>query len=480
MTIEPRPSTPVLPSELRSRVRDQASKVSSHLVVVAAGLAAVFGVLIFVLLDYRLDQDAHRLIKIVAALPVALGVVLQPTLGLLVFPVMAPFLVWLPQLPLPGINTLNAMLLGVFGAWFVMRVMTRRPIARRFWLVWPMIAVVGIMTVSLFRAIVAPPQEYDAVKAFILLFRNSTTFIPYFITVLMVRNGQDSRRVYWAVVVGLIAESIATFWFGEWSAGGRAKGTMGQPNALGAYLSISTVLVGSVLLAQRNWFAKLVSLAAVVIGAYAAVQTISRGAMISVALGLSYVAVRSSRLLTVMVALALLTSPIWAPESVKERVLSTQQQDEDSDEVELEGSAQARIDTWKATMDLASHHWFDGVGLGVLPYILIDHGKKMGLGHTHESTHNSFLRMLGEMGIPGLIAYVILLAACWALGMAGLAAAGDRFERQLAIGLQGALISVGINCWFGDRFFELDIMCAFWMVCALVNDFVNRATVERA
>ena len=161
-------------------------------------------------------------------------------------------------------------------------------------------------------------------------------------------------------------------------------------------------------------------------------------------------------------------------------MLSTQQQDEESDDVELEGSAQARIDTWKATMDLWKDHVFDGVGLGVLPYILIDHGKKMGLGHTHESTHNTFLRMLGEMGIPGLLAYVFLLAACWALGMSGLQVARDPYERQLAIGLQGALLSVAVNCWFGDRFFELDIMCAFWVACALVNDFVNRATVEQA
>ncbi|TMQ70806.1 MAG: hypothetical protein E6K80_07390 [Candidatus Eisenbacteria bacterium] len=84
------------------------------------------------------------------------------------------------------------------------------------------------------------------------------------------------------------------------------------------------------------------------------------------------------------------------------------------------------------------------------------------------------------MGIPGLVLYVVLLAACWALGMAGLAAASNPFERQLAIGLQAALLSVAINCWFGDRFFELDIMCAFWIVCALVNDFVNRAPLEAA
>ena len=479
MTTEPRPSTPVVASELRSRARRQASELTSGLLVVGAGLVAILGVLFFVALDYRLDQDVHRLIKIAMALPVVLMVAMQPVMGLMVFPLFAPFLVWLPQLPLPGINTLNAMFIGVFGAWFVSRVFTRQPVYRRVWLGWAMLGVVAIMVVSLVRAIAAPPGGYDPVKAFILLFRNSTTFLPYFITVLMVRNPKDSRRIFWAVVVALIVESIATFWFGEWTAGNRAKGTMGQPNALGAYLSINTVLAASFLLAQRHWFAQLVAFTAVCMGAFAAVQTISRGALISVMLGLAYVSVRSSRLLTTLLVLAVLTAPVWVPESVKERVLSTQQQDEESDEVELEGSAQARIDTWKATMHLAEQHWLDGVGFGVLPYILIDTGKKMGLGHTHESTHNTFLRMLGEMGIPGLLAYVVLLAACWALGMSGVAHASDKYERQLAIGLQGAVLCVAINCWFGDRFYELDIMCGFWIACALVNDFVNRAKGER-
>jgi len=480
MTTEPRPTTPVIPSELRSRVRRQASEVSGGLVVVGAGIIAVLGVLMFVVLDYKLDQDLHRLLKMSAALPVVLLVALQPVIGLMVFPIFAPFLVWLPQLPLPGINTLNAMFLGVFGAWFIPRVFTRQPIARNAWLGWSMLGVLVIFVTSLLRAIAAPPVDYEAGKAAILLFRNLTTFLPYFITLLMVRSERDSKRMFWAVVAGLLLESIATFWFGEWSAGHRAKGSMGQPNALGAYLSINTVLVASFLLAQRGWMARLVSLTAVCMGAFAAVQTISRGAMISVMVGLAYVAVRSSRMLTILLVLAVMTAPIWATESVKERVMSTQQQDEDSDEVELEGSAQARIDTWKATLHLVQGHWFDGVGLGVLPYILIDTGKKMGLGHTHESTHNTFLRMLGEMGIPGLVVYVILIAACWALGLSGAAHASSKYERQIAIGLQGAVLAMAVNCWFGDRFYELDIMCAFWVTCALVNDFVNRATLERA
>ena len=101
MTTEPRPTTPVVASELRSRVRRQASGLTGGLVMVGAGIVAMLGVLMFVVLDYKLDQDLHRLLKMSAALPVVLIVALQPVIGLMVFPLFAPFLVWLPQLPGP-------------------------------------------------------------------------------------------------------------------------------------------------------------------------------------------------------------------------------------------------------------------------------------------------------------------------------------------------------------------------------------------
>src|SRR5262249_7934088 len=160
--------------------------------------------------------------------------------------------------------------------------------------------VVIVMSVSVVRAAAAPPRDFDTYKACILLFRNATTFIPYLITVMMVRNRRDSKRLFWAVVVGLIAESAATVFFGEWTSGGRAKGTMNQPNALGAYLSISIVLVGAFLLAQRNVLAWITALGATLLGIVANLQAASRGAMIAVVVGLAYVAIRSSRVLTVI------------------------------------------------------------------------------------------------------------------------------------------------------------------------------------
>ena len=240
------------------------------------------------------------------------------------------------------------------------------------------------------------------------------------------------------------------------------------------------MITAALMLGQSKFWPRLLLFVAVVGGAYATILTISRGAMIALSLGFLYVSVRSSKLVTVVALVAIATSPLWAPAQVKERVMATEQQVEDSDDTQLEGSAQARLDTWNTTVEIAKKHLIDGVGFNGINYILRDTGQKLGLMHTKDSTHNTFLRVLAEMGIIGLGLFLYLLWRCWKLSLAGVRAARTRFDRQLAIGLGGATLAMIVNCWFGDRFFEFDIMCAYWMVCALVNDVVNRQHEEVA
>ena len=475
MTSQPRPTPPVVTTALR-----QARSLSGGLIAVAAGIAALMVVVAFILLDYRFDQDAHRLAKITAGIAGALFMVLQQRLGLLLLPVAAPFLGWLPQLPIPGLNTLNALLLSVFGMWAVGRTMARETIGRPMRLGQPITIVLAMMVISLIRGAAFPSgYAYEVGPNALLLFRTATTFAPYFITLLMLRGEKDRSTLLGAIMVGLLAESVTTIWFGSWMKT-RAMGSMAQPNVLGAFLVISTVLAVSLLLGQRRWLPRILLAGVVGLGAYATLLTISRGAMIALSLGILYVSLRSSRVVTLVILAAILTSPVWAPETVKQRVMATTRPVEESDDVELEGSAQARLDTWNATVQVASEHLLDGVGFGGLGYVLRDTGTRMGLTHTKDSTHNTFLRVLGEMGIFGLGLYLFLLWKCWSLSQAGIRAARTRLDRQLAVGMGGATLAILVNCWFGDRFFEFDIMCAYWMVAAMVNDVVIRAAERPA
>lgn len=480
MTTEPRPTPPVTAGQLRETARRQARGLPGQLVGIAAGVVALGMVFALALMDYRFDQEAHRLYKIAAGLALAIVLVLVPNYGVLLIPIAAPYVLWMPQLPVPGLNTLNAMVLGIFGLWWARRIFERQPIGRRGDLGGTLVLLTIALVLWWVRGAAFPSGfEYDMVKNGQGLFRSILTYSTYFIALLMVRNERDARWLMWAVVAGLGAESATTIWFGQWF-GQRAMGSMDQPNVLGAYLAIATTVVAAFMLAQRGWIARLVSLGVVALGAYATVLTISRGSMIALAAGLMLVAVRSSRLLTVLLLVVLMSSPVWAPQDVKDRVMSTTQQSEDSDEAELEGSAQARIDTWETTLKIARDHWFDGVGYAGLGYILQDTGFRMGLRHTKSSTHNTFLRMLGEMGVWGLALFLWVLWKCLALAEKGIRRATSRFERQVAIGLSASVAVVAINCWFGDRFLEFDIMCAFWIAAAIVSDSLLRAAERPA
>ena len=163
---------------------------------------------------------------------------------------------------------------------------------------------------------------------------------------------------------------------------------------------------------------------------------------------------------------------------MKDRILSTQQQVEDTDETQLEGSAQIRLDTWSVLLKVVSEHPFDGVGFLGLPYVLPETGGAMGL-NVKDTSHNTFLRMLAELGVFGLLLFCFILWKCWWLGERGVKAAQNRFDRQLALGLVGATLALALSCWFGDRFFSILITGNFWMLCALVDASRSSARTRR-
>src|SRR4029077_12765928 len=126
---------------------------------------------------------------------------------------------------------------------------------------------------------------------------------------------------------------------------------------------------------------------------------------------LALVAVRSSRALTILLLAALLTSPAWAPDYLKDRILGTQVTSEESDELELEGSSADRVETWRTIGQLVANHPLDGVGYFGLGYALSSIGATLSTD-IKDSAHNTYLRFLGEIGILGLGLFLWTLWTC--------------------------------------------------------------------
>ena len=98
-------------------------------VVAGIGVAALFMVA-FIVLDYTFDQDPHRIFKVAVGLLALAAIMARPRVGLLILPVVTPFLPWVPPTPVPGLNALNVLLLAIFGTFALGRTLRHERLFR--------------------------------------------------------------------------------------------------------------------------------------------------------------------------------------------------------------------------------------------------------------------------------------------------------------------------------------------------------------
>lgn len=469
MSTNPAPAGDSTLREVREAARRQAQAFPIGLVVAGSVVVAVGMIALFTLLDYRFHQDPHRIVKVLLGLAGIGAILSQPIIGLTALPIVTPFLSWMPRIPIPGVNVLNILLFAVFGVWAVGRMMRQEDVFRPSRLGVVIGLLFGLTALSIVRGGAFPTgYGYHVGEAVWALVRCSMTYAVYFIGLAMVRGERARRRMAWAIALGLLAEAVVTILYGRNGKGQRALGSFGQPNELGAFLSMFTAYTAALLFGTRRWIGKLILAGAVVLGSVGVLLSVSRGAFLALAVAVLYVGLRSSRILTLALVAVLLTSPFWAPDYVVDRVTGSRVESED-DEAKLEGSAQIRIDTWHAIGQVVTNHPLDGVGFNGLMDVLPETGQELGV-EVKDTSHNTYLRFLAEMGLFGLLLFIALLVRCVQMSEAAMRAARSRFDRQLALGFGAATIALALSCLFGDRFFSILITGNFFMLGALVND----------
>ena len=467
-TPNPMGVTPI--HEVRDAARRQARSLPAGVPIALSMLIAALAIGLFVMLDYGFNQDPHRIVKVLLGAALIATILMRPRFGLFLLPIATPFLPWLPKLPVPGVNTLNALLFTVFSTFALARIMNQQPVFRRGRLAYPLGALILIAGLSIVRGAAFPTgYTFRASESAMALLRCSMTFTVYFLALAMVRGEKDRRVMGWAIVLGLLAEALTTIVYGRNGRGARAIGSFGQSNELGAFLAMFTAFSAALIPATRKWFGKLLLLGAVVAGTYAVLLSVSRGALVALAASLLFVALRSSRILTFILLVVMVSSPLWMPSYMMQRLSGTEIESEAGTESGLEASAQIRVDTWHAILAVVADHPLDGVGFTGLGWVLPETGENLGL-EVKDSAHNTYLRFLGEMGVFGLLIFLWLLWSCWKMTMEGVRTARSRFDRQLSVGVAAATLAMAVSCAFGDRFFSILITGNFWIACALVND----------
>jgi O-antigen ligase len=161
-------------------------------------------------------------------------------------------------------------------------------------------------------------------------------------------------------------------------------------------------------------------------------------------------------LITGFLTLALLLSPLFLPQEIKDRILYTFSQQEESGqirigEIHLDTSTSARIASLKQIMvDWPKKPIF---GYGVTGYMFLD---------------SQYPRVLIETGIIGFIAFLYLIYSIFKLAISRMKSASNPYFKGLSIGFFAGFIGLLFHALGANTFIIVRIMEPFWFFTGII------------
>jgi hypothetical protein len=243
--------------------------------------------------------------------------------------------------------------------------------------------------------------------------------------------------------------------------GGRLVGFAQNPNFLGALLALSLVAAAGLAFRHRRpaWLVP----AAVCVAAMAATQ--SRGAFVSATAGVAALLLQGRRrgIQMAIVACAVVFGTVFpAAIGTVEHVAIG---DRPAAELSQNSSVREHV-AWYAAK-VAAGHPLRGIGYGVFPSYA-ENSPDLGI---YIATHNDYLRLAAETGIPALIVFLVLI---W-LGMKSPASGEAAVQRAMV-----AAYAVGML--FANPLANLVVSTPFWLAlgCLLAAPASRRHPITSA
>jgi len=283
----------------------------------------------------------------------------------------------------------------------------------------------------------------------------------YFMVVSAVTTKEEARGLVFASLVTCFLVSL--FAIAQIPSGERAsapfEGEMGEPNTLGGYLVFMLAIVVGLLLTREAVTNRLPLLLLLVAGTVGLMATLSRASFLAAGvLILSVIGFMAPRrpILMTMVLLGILSTPLWVPHAVKERISYTFTQAAEEGQIRLgalriDTSTSERLRSWQQALELWQRYPLWGTGITGGPFM-----------------DAMYPRILTETGLLGLVAFFVLIGSIFRMGIASYRHATDQFSRGLALGFLLGLASLLAHAVGSNVFVIVRIMEPFWLFAALV------------
>ena len=262
-----------------------------------------------------------------------------------------------------------------------------------------------------------------------------------------IRTARELRLVAWTYLTGTALTTLYGFAFGIESFG-RFDGGLGEPTFMASVLVASFGLAGFMLASTKSTLARLILVAFCVLDLVTLPLTQSRGGLVALGIVLVVAFAVAGRLRSRAIALGLVVAAIGvgyfavlAPATLKARALN----------ISAEGST-GRTDLWGLAWRISLDHPIQGIGLANVPVVesryfsatfnILD---VLRLRHKQFVTHNTYLEILAELGVVGLVLFASVIGGAIAVSLRAvrkIAATGDRETDALARGVITGVIGL--------------------------------------
>jgi O-antigen ligase len=230
------------------------------------------------------------------------------------------------------------------------------------------------------------------------------------------------KTLGWATIVIV----ISTFLFhgvtqdGRWYM--RFSGTLGNPNDLAQYIITGIPFLGYMMTGKKSLIStRVLSGLAILGGLYVVAATGSRGGFIAIGMMVVFLFFSASMVnrfkLLAAVALAGVMVTVVAPGKSIDRLRSLL--DDKRATEQAEGSTQARMSLLKYSLKATLNNPVFGVGMGMSEDGVYREAQNDKRWIAAQATHNTYLQVSSELGIPGLLIFMTILVVTWrAIGKA--------------------------------------------------------------
>ena len=310
------------------------------------------------------------------------------------------------------------------------------------------------------------------------------SFLLFTFVINTIRSEADVLFVMTFLVLGLVVQGLfmvgtrlidddlrfGPIEFQIYSGSQRVSGSLGSPNVASSYVALLIAPCLSLLLTPVSKWLKILAVSAVLLGGIGLVLTMSRGGWMAAGLSLAIlvaVAVKK-RWLSVWFLLALVTGMIVFAIAFQQPLAARLLGDDG-------GSAAARWPLANIAVQMVADQPL-GVGVNNWELAARPYAEAAGFaGQWFFTVHNKYLLLLSEIGLFGLLAYIVFLVSTIACGRAAWKR-GHPVLSPLALGLTAAVIAQSVHM-FADIFNSRQQVMMLWLVAAIIM-VIERVTRE--